>query len=258
MKRKELGKITKIVAGVLAAATLVMPITASAAPVRVAVGPDSSIYTLFDADYYAANNPDVVAALGSDPEVLKQHYINSGWYEGRKGYLVLSDEEIQSRIYAQQVNYPEGMAWGSQDYTRSELPVPGNVTSNIRGASGFSIRISNAVFGDDTPAFWCNRTPGHNLQWYVDSFDDIRPGDILEYYYNNGQSLYSVMVISNNGDSLTVCEGSRGGKVHWNDTITLLDGNGHSTDPYAESIYLDDIYFVIKRQIADPRDSSSS
>lgn len=38
----------------------------------------------FDAQYYAENNPDVVAALGNDPNVLYQHYMNNGKAEGRK------------------------------------------------------------------------------------------------------------------------------------------------------------------------------
>ena len=46
--------------------------------------PDGSI---FDPEYYAANNPDVVAAYGSDnPEYMYQHYLNYGKKEGRLPY----------------------------------------------------------------------------------------------------------------------------------------------------------------------------
>lgn len=38
---------------------------------------------IFDADYYAKKNPDVVEVFGSDPEVLFSHYMNSGIHEGR-------------------------------------------------------------------------------------------------------------------------------------------------------------------------------
>lgn len=41
---------------------------------------------LFDPTYYAQQNPDVVAALGTDPEVLYQHYMNNGKTEGRLPY----------------------------------------------------------------------------------------------------------------------------------------------------------------------------
>lgn len=37
----------------------------------------------FDAAYYAANNPDVVAAFGSEPKVLYAHYLRYGAEEGR-------------------------------------------------------------------------------------------------------------------------------------------------------------------------------
>ncbi len=41
-------------------------------------------YTLlFDAEYYARNNPDVVEAYGADAGALYQHYINNGINEGR-------------------------------------------------------------------------------------------------------------------------------------------------------------------------------
>lgn len=40
----------------------------------------------FDAGYYAANNPDVVAVLGTDAEALWQHYVTAGWVEGRKAH----------------------------------------------------------------------------------------------------------------------------------------------------------------------------
>ena len=44
----------------------------------------SNIPDWFDADYYAANNSDVVAALGSSKEALYNHYVNHGKAEGRK------------------------------------------------------------------------------------------------------------------------------------------------------------------------------
>ena len=42
--------------------------------------------TKFDAEYYAENNPDVVAALGSSEKALYQHYQQYGRTEGRKAY----------------------------------------------------------------------------------------------------------------------------------------------------------------------------
>ncbi len=38
---------------------------------------------LFDATYYAQMNPDLVAVLGTDPQVLHDHFVTSGMAEGR-------------------------------------------------------------------------------------------------------------------------------------------------------------------------------
>ncbi|MBO5033306.1 MAG: hypothetical protein J6C19_11075 [Lachnospiraceae bacterium] len=56
------------------------PLSAMAAPV---VYPDG---TIFDAVYYEANNPDVVAVVGSSAQALYQHYILYGRIEGRLPY----------------------------------------------------------------------------------------------------------------------------------------------------------------------------
>ncbi|MBR5649518.1 hypothetical protein [Pseudobutyrivibrio sp.] len=44
------------------------------------------IATLFDADYYAYTNYDVVEALGSDYDALFNHFCDCGIWEGRKGW----------------------------------------------------------------------------------------------------------------------------------------------------------------------------
>lgn len=72
---------TKLVAIILTALiTLSGSITAFAAPEAVNI---DGVWVSFDAEYYAANNPDVVAAVGTDANALLQHYITSGQYEGR-------------------------------------------------------------------------------------------------------------------------------------------------------------------------------
>ena len=48
--------------------------------------PTVTIPDWFDAAYYAANNADVVAALGSSPEALYGHYTAHGKSEGRAAY----------------------------------------------------------------------------------------------------------------------------------------------------------------------------
>ena len=51
-----------------------------AAPVQMADG------NVFDAEFYAAAYPDVVAVFGTDPNTLYMHYVNCGAAEGRLPY----------------------------------------------------------------------------------------------------------------------------------------------------------------------------
>lgn len=64
-----------------------------AAPVEM---PDG---TMFDAEYYAQQNPDVVKALGSTQEALYQHYVQYGKEEGR---LPVSPKDTPNKIVATQ------------------------------------------------------------------------------------------------------------------------------------------------------------
>lgn len=59
---------------------LTVPDSAFAAP---EVMPDGNV---FDADYYAESNPDVVAVFGNDANILYVHYLNFGKAEGRLPY----------------------------------------------------------------------------------------------------------------------------------------------------------------------------
>ena len=68
-------RIKRLFAGIAAALALVMAAPAlqtAAAPVKQADG------TMFDAQYYATNNPDVVACFGTDPNWMYLHYVLVG------------------------------------------------------------------------------------------------------------------------------------------------------------------------------------
>lgn len=56
--------------------------TAYATPARMEDG------TLFDSDYYAETNPDLMAAFGRNTKMLYQHYVNYGKAEGQ-GSVIL-------------------------------------------------------------------------------------------------------------------------------------------------------------------------
>jgi hypothetical protein len=75
-----------IVTATLIVSVLGSAMTVYAAPKTMADG------TIFDAEYYAQANPDVVAALGTDENVLYQHYVTYGQYEGRLPYDSTSTE----------------------------------------------------------------------------------------------------------------------------------------------------------------------
>lgn len=72
----------KCVIALMAALAMMLgiPVVSHAAPQTMADG------GLFDAVYYAANNPDVVAALGSSADMLYAHYVLFGKTEGRLPY----------------------------------------------------------------------------------------------------------------------------------------------------------------------------
>jgi len=67
------------------AAALTFAVLSAKADVYAApeIMPDGGI---FDAEYYAENNPDVVAAFGTDPAFLYQHYKMCGQFEFRLPY----------------------------------------------------------------------------------------------------------------------------------------------------------------------------
>ena len=75
MFRKVVTMLAASVMGVMLCGMTVM-----AAPQTMADG------GVFDAEYYAANNPDVVAVFGTDANMLYQHYITCGKAEGRLPY----------------------------------------------------------------------------------------------------------------------------------------------------------------------------
>lgn len=73
------SKITKFIAGIMVL-TMVWGMSVFAAPKTMADG------GVFDPEYYAQQNPDVVAALGTDENILYQHYLTNGKNEGRLPY----------------------------------------------------------------------------------------------------------------------------------------------------------------------------
>ncbi len=91
---------TIVCTAALALAVTFAPMSANAAP---EVMPDG---TIFDAEYYAANNPDVVAALGTSTQALYSHYVAFGSREGR--LPVAPQSAFDAAYYAKR--YPDVVA----------------------------------------------------------------------------------------------------------------------------------------------------
>lgn len=73
-------------------------------------------HTVFDATYYATSNPDVVAALGNDSEVLYQHYVANGMLEGRQPSASFNVQIYMSNYEDLQAVYGNNIASYVQHY----------------------------------------------------------------------------------------------------------------------------------------------
>ena len=58
---------------------------------------DESYY--FDADRYASDYPDLLAAFGRNKKALWNHYKNYGFYEGRKAYGTSDSVEAKRKVF---------------------------------------------------------------------------------------------------------------------------------------------------------------
>lgn len=67
--------------------------------------------TIFDAEYYAQNNPDVAAVLGTGKDALYQHYLSCGKAEGRQAFAdsaiinTAADTSISAQVNALGITY---------------------------------------------------------------------------------------------------------------------------------------------------------
>ncbi|MCR5128921.1 MAG: hypothetical protein K6B69_12565 [Lachnospiraceae bacterium] len=128
--------------GIAAAFVIANPMTTCAAPETM---PDGGV---FDAEYYAQQNPDVVAVVGTDTEALYQHYILCGKQEGRQPYANGNENGAKS-LLLQRSNLVAPMVanfddWGNHtnpavnQYLESLgytwVPYKGNVTGACGGA----------------------------------------------------------------------------------------------------------------------------
>lgn len=129
----------KIAAGILAAVSLlsITPITSYAAPKTMADG------IIFDAEYYAASNPDVVAELGTDESAMYNHYKMFGQAEGRLPYAAAANSDQPFAIY-------NGIEFHKNDNNQTVMCDPfgrlaGDATSKVLSAT-----VALPTGGDNT------------------------------------------------------------------------------------------------------------
>lgn len=202
---KKGGQKIAVITAVCAFGIAVSLATSNAAPKTMSDG------GTFDAEYYAQNNPDVVAALGSDESTLYQHYLNYGKAEGRAPYqqaVKLTDDEIRAKAYAMQAMYPDGMYWGKNR------------------CGEFALIMKRGVFGDQNNGI--NMIPPEQVGLPSGtvkivspycvikplSFDDIVVGARVAYSGTQTPS-HEVFVLDKNSSYITVCEGSSNAQIRW-------------------------------------------
>ncbi len=135
---------------------------ASAAPVKMADG------NMFDAQYYAANNPDVVAIFGTGADILYLHYSLFGKAEGRLPYAPGSSTAtaapatggaFDAAFYASR--YPDVVATFGNDpavlkahydlFGKNEGRFPNAASENAAGIAVATTAPVQAVVNDSLP-----------------------------------------------------------------------------------------------------------
>lgn len=159
------GKLVKTIAAVYMA-TMLFGMTALAAPKTMSDG------GTFDPEYYAQQNPDVVAALGTNENVLYQHYLNNGKAEGRLPYAATGSDSSASVTVVETKQY---------DYVAN------------KGATSLITQMVKYAFKDDTltvqgmsdGTLFVSHSKGNWVQVYAPT--GVVDGDSV-YYKCIGQS----------------------------------------------------------------------
>ncbi len=171
---------------------------------------------VFDAAYYAQQNPDVASAIGTDEETLYLHYKLYGEKEGRIPYdpkspeaaEIKNDEAVASGISAIKVQYPEGMHWTNED-----VYIPKYAHVCAYGCAGFAYICSDTIYGENAP-----------YKAYQ-NINQIRVGDIV--HLDNGE--HYVFVIGKDANGIVAAEGNYNRSIHYgryipNSTMGFTDG----------------------------------
>lgn len=95
---------------------------------------------VFDADYYAEQNPDIVAILGSDPTVLLNHFVTYGVNEGRQGMASFNVTQYRNAYADLQVTFGDNWDAYVEHYFTS-----GAIENRTIGVYGTVTRMGDTV-----------------------------------------------------------------------------------------------------------------
>lgn len=207
------NKLIKVIAPVLL--TIVM----SAAPAPVFAAPKQMPDgQMFDAQYYAAKNPDVVKAFGTDENLLYWHYTVCGKKEGRLPMAAEAKENIDplsairtqcvyNAMQALMAQHSEGSEWtAAQKYTMKWMKSNTVQMETGYGSHAFALLFSDTAFAEGTPFRKIPSCP----------VSSMRAGDVV--CLNQGP--HSVVILSKDANGAVVAEGDLAGKMHWGRYVT--------------------------------------
>ena len=132
------------------------------------------------------------ASGNGDAAVLKT---NSSGMNGQEA-------QVYQKLVSLQTRFHEGRAWDNSVYYAWK----GGIFAGGYGCAAFTFIMSDQVFGDAKAVM-------HK------DFNNIKVGDIVRCDFNT----HSVIVLSVEGNQVTVAEGNYGGKIHWGRQIALSE-----------------------------------
>ncbi len=127
---------------------------------------------LFDASYYAEKNPDVVAAFGTDANVLYSHYVNNGIHEGRNAGPLFDVKKYRENNSDLEGLYADNWAAYVNQYLTEGLKEGRIGYGEEFDAASYANRYSDLrnVYGYDVKRLYthyitCGKKEGRNASW---------------------------------------------------------------------------------------------
>ncbi len=135
---------------------------------------EESYAKVFDANYYYENYPDLQATIGTDPQLLFEHFLTSGMKEGRSG-----NEEFNIRTYI--FNNPDLLNVFKTDYAKycdhyiETGKAEGRISTTTEPLAG--------IIGTYTTYYDPNKSRATNIATAVSRINGVvlQPGESFSY-----------------------------------------------------------------------------